>query len=207
VAKRPAAPPSTAARPANAERNRSPKCGPENPVEANIETPELEQAPASAGQSFAIAVATAGGAGFVPVAPGTFGSLVGVGCYLLLADLNMVLFGITLLGLAFLGIWASDVAERYFGQRDDGRIVIDEVVGQLLALAPLVALAPAAGRRAPAWLFAGFLLFRLLDIWKPPPISWAERSFAGGAGVMMDDVFAGILAGVLIGAAYVWTGP
>ena len=66
--------------------------------------------------------------------------------------------------------------------------------------------APAAGRRAPAWLFAGFLLFRLLDIWKPPPIGWAERSFKGGAGVMLDDVFAGILGGVLIGAALVWAG-
>jgi phosphatidylglycerophosphatase A len=76
----------------------------------------------------------------------------------------------------------------------------------LLTLAPLVALAPAAGRRAPAWLLAGFLLFRLLDIWKPNPIRWAERSFAGGAGVMMDDVFAGILGGALVGAALAWGG-
>ena len=90
---------------------------------------------------------------------------------------------------------------------DDGRIVIDEVVGQMLTLAPLIALAPAAGRRAPAWLFAGFLLFRLLDIWKPPPIAWAERSFEGGAGVMLDDVFAGIIAGVLLAAALVWAAP
>ena len=156
------------------------------------------------GPGFAIAVATAGGAGYAPFAPGTFGSAVGVGVYLVLADLNLVLFGITLLGFAFLGIWASDVAERYFGQHDDGRIVIDEVVGQLLTLAPLVVLAPAAGRRAPGWLFAGFLLFRLLDIWKPPPIGWAERSFKGGAGVMMDDVFAGILGGVWFGAALAW---
>ena len=131
----------------------------------------------------------------------------GVIAYLLLADLGMVLFGITLLALAFLGIWASDVAERHFGQHDDGRIVIDEVVGQMLTLAPLIALAPAAGRRAPAWLFAGFLLFRLLDIWKPPPIAWAERSFEGGAGVMLDDVFAGIIAGVLLAAALVWAAP
>jgi phosphatidylglycerophosphatase A len=182
--------------------------GPERPVEAIIEAPEPKQAagPVAMGPGFAIAVATAGGAGYAPFAPGTFGSAVGVGVYLVLADLNLVLFGITLLGFAFLGIWASDVAERHFGQHDDGRIVIDEVVGQLLTLAPLVVLAPAAGRRAPGWLFAGFLLFRLLDIWKPPPIGWAERSFKGGAGVMMDDVFAGILGGVLVGAALAWVG-
>jgi phosphatidylglycerophosphatase A len=140
------------------------------------------------------------------VAPGTFGSAVGVGVYLLLADLQLVLFGITLFALAFLGIWASDAAERHFGQPDDGRIVIDEVVGQLLTLAPLVALAPDGGRRAPGWLLAGFVVFRLLDIWKPPPIDWAERSFAGGVGVMMDDIFAGVLGGVLVGAALVLGG-
>jgi phosphatidylglycerophosphatase A len=152
-------------------------------------------------------VATAGGAGYAPVAPGTFGSAVGVAVYLLLADLGAFLFGVTLLGLAFLGIWASDEAERAFGRKDDGRIVIDEVAGQLLTLAPLVALAPPSALRSPPWLFAGFLLFRLLDIWKPGPVAWAERSFAGGAGVMMDDVFAGILGGLILSVAVLWAGP
>jgi phosphatidylglycerophosphatase A len=152
-------------------------------------------------------VATAGGAGYAPVAPGTFGSAAGVLLYLLLADLGAFLFGVTLLGLAFLGIWASDEAERAFERKDDGRIVIDEVVGQLLTLAPLVALAPPPALRSPPWLFAGFLLFRLLDIWKPGPVAWAERSFAGGAGVMMDDVFAGLLGCLLLSVAVLWVGP
>jgi phosphatidylglycerophosphatase A len=152
-------------------------------------------------------VATAGGAGYAPVAPGTFGSAAGVVVYLLLADLDASLFGVTLLGLAFLGIWASDEAERVFGQKDDGRIVIDEVVGQLLTLAPLVALAPPSILRSPRWLLAGFLLFRLLDIWKPAPVAWAERSFSGGAGVMMDDVFAGILGCLVLSIAVLWLGP
>lgn len=152
-------------------------------------------------------MATAGGAGYAPVAPGTVGSAVGVAVYLLLADLGAFLFGVTLLGLAFLGIWASDEAERAFGRKDDGRIVIDEVAGQLLTLAPLVALAPPSALRSPPWLFAGFLLFRLLDIWKPGPVAWAERSFAGGAGVMMDDVFAGILGGLMLSVAVLWAGP
>jgi phosphatidylglycerophosphatase A len=85
--------------------------------------------------------------------------------------------------------------------------VIDEVVGQLLTLAPLVALAPPSALRSPPWLFAGFLLFRLLDIWKPAPVAWAERSFTGGAGVMLDDVFAGILGGLILSVAVVWAGP
>jgi phosphatidylglycerophosphatase A len=155
----------------------------------------------------ALLVATAGGVGYAPAAPGTCGSAVGVVLYLLLADLGALLFGVTLLGLAFLGIWASDEAERAFERKDDGRIVIDEVVGQLLTLAPLVALAPASALRSPPWLLAGFLLFRLLDIWKPAPVAWAERSFVGGAGVMMDDVFAGILGGLLLSIAVLWVGP
>jgi phosphatidylglycerophosphatase A len=130
-----------------------------------------------------------------------------VALYLLLADLGAFLYGLTLLGLAFLGIWASDEAERAFATKDDGRIVIDEVVGQLLTLAPLVFLTPASGPRAPLWLLAGFLLFRLFDIWKPPPVGWAERSFAGGAGVMLDDVFAGVLGCLVLSAALVWVAP
>ena len=78
---------------------------------------------------------------------------------------------------------------------------IDEVVGQLLTLAPLTLAPPAGGSRAPGWLLAGFLVFRLFDIWKPGPVRWAERRFRGGAGVMLDDVVAGILSAALMGAA------
>jgi phosphatidylglycerophosphatase A len=178
---------------------------PQHLVEAIIESSVSRQdGPATGG--FAIAIATAGGAGYAPVAPGTFGSMVGVAVFLAFADLGLLLFGITLISLTFLGVWASDAAEKFFGQKDDGRIVIDEVVGQLLTLAPLAALAPGAGRRAPLWLLGGFLLFRLLDIWKPPPIRWAERTFPGGAGVMLDDVFAGILGGLAMAAALLWFG-
>jgi len=127
--------------------------------------------------------------------------------YCLLADLGVALFGFTLLALAFLGIWASDRAEAHFGNEDDGRIVIDEVVGQLLTLAPLALLAAPALRRSWVWLLAGFLLFRALDIWKPPPVGWAERTFAGGTGVMMDDVFAGALGCVVLGVAILWVSP
>ncbi len=129
-------------------------------------------------------LATAGGAGYAPVAPGTFGSAVGVALYALLSVLSPLLFTLTVTTLLFIGIWAADGAERVFGKKDDGRIVIDEVVGQLIALTPL--------------LVAGFLLFRLFDIWKPGPVGWAERRFAGGVGVMLDDVVAGALAGLCV---------
>ena len=102
------------------------------------------------------------------------------------------------------GIWASGEAERIFQRHDDGRIVIDEVVGQLVALAPL-ALAPAGRSRSPVLLFAGFLMFRLFDIWKPGPVRWAER-FEGGTGVMLDDVVAGALAAVVVAAIVLATG-
>jgi len=127
-----------------------------------------------------------------------------VAVYLVIADIGSFAYGVTVLGLGFLGVWASDAAERVFARKDDGRIVVDEVVGQLLTLAPLAMLAPAAARRSPGWLLAGFLLFRLLDIVKPPPARWAERSFAGGAGVMLDDVLAGALGAVLLGLALLW---
>jgi len=177
------------------------------PIEAvidDIRHPLRTEAPRG---GVAIALATAGGAGYAPIAPGTAGSAVGVGVYCLLADLGAALFGLTVLALAFLGIWASDRAEAHFGQKDDGRIVIDEVVGQLLTLAPLALVAAPGERRSWVWLLLGFLLFRALDIWKPPPVGWAERAFAGGAGVMMDDVFAGVLGCLVLGVAIAWVGP
>jgi len=144
-----------------------------------------------------LAIATAGGVGYAPVAPGTFGSAVGVAVFVALAPTGIggvVLVAAILLGV---GIWAADQAERALGRKDDGRIVIDEVVGQMLALAPLAALAPSL-QRHPGLLMAGFLLFRLLDIWKPGPVRLAERTFKGGLGVMLDDVVAGLLAAAAI---------
>lgn len=152
------------------------------------------------GRSFATILATAGGAGYAPIAPGTFGSAVGVLLYLPLSALHPLLFALTLTAMVFLGIWASDRAEQSFGQKDDGRIVIDEVVGQLITLAPLAWLAGPQASRSLPWLGVGFLIFRCFDIWKPGPVGWAERRFEGGAGVMLDDVAAGLLAASALAA-------
>jgi len=112
--------------------------------------------------------------------------------------------------LIAIGCWASQSAGEFFECEDDGRIVIDEVAGQLLTLLPLGFLlgAPAAGVAGISftpdfyfWVVTGFVLFRWLDIWKPGPIGWADRELSGGIGVMLDDVIAGAIAALLLGAA------
>ncbi len=144
-------------------------------------------------------MATGGGAGLAPVAPGTVGAAVGVVLHLPLAALGPWLYALGAVALLSLGIRAADAAERLYGRKDDGRIVIDEVVGQLVALAPLAL----PGVRS-SWLpvVTGFVAFRVFDVWKPAPARRAER-LGGGAGVMLDDVVAGALAApVVFGVAW-----
>ena len=148
--------------------------------------------------------------GYLPLAPGTFGSVVGVAAFGLLCHLGVGLYVLTLLALTALAVWASDLAEQHFGNPDDGRIVIDEVVGQLWLFTPLVVLVPLdfLGLHAPqpvlggfsiwmALLVTGFVLFRVLDIAKPGPVRWAERRFEGGVGVVADDAVAGGLGALI----------
>jgi phosphatidylglycerophosphatase A len=129
---------------------------------------------------------------------------VGVVLFVPLAMLGPTAFAVTVAGLLGTGIWASNAAERAYQKKDDGRIVIDEVVGQLVALSPLV-FAATGRQRSPILLGAGFLAFRLFDIWKPGPVRRAEQHFPGGAGVMLDDVVAGVF-GALVVAALVLLG-
>ncbi len=155
------------------------------------EAPQTRRPP----RPLALAVATAGGVGFIPVAPGTWGSVVGVAAFIALAGLSPLLFAVTWCGVLALGVWSAAWAERFLGRHDDGRIVIDEVAGQMLALSPLFFFRP--GSITPG-LVTGFVAFRVFDIWKPGPVRWAERRFRGGVGVMADDVVAGgLAAGVL----------
>jgi phosphatidylglycerophosphatase A len=97
------------------------------------------------------------------------------------------------------GTWAAGEAERALGRCDDGRIVIDEVAGQLLALAPLFALPEGSRTNLPAVVTA-FVAFRVFDIAKPGPVRMAERRLSGGLGVMADDGVAGALAAGVIAA-------
>jgi phosphatidylglycerophosphatase A len=128
------------------------------------------------------------GAGRAPVAPGTFGSAVAA---LLLALIPFSRPGLALFFVAVTvgGTWAAHRAERLLGEKDPGAIVIDEVAGMTLAVLPFPL--------TPAVLGVGFLLFRLFDIVKPFPARASQR-LPGGAGVMLDDLVAGLYAlGVL----------
>lgn len=133
-----------------------------------------------------LVLATGFGSGYAPVAPGTAGSAVGLllAWPLLALPLGAYL-GVTA-AICLVGVAASDLAERHFGGKDPGAIVIDEIAGMFVTLAGV---APGALN-----LVAGFLLFRLFDIFKPFPCRWAERRFSGGLGVMADDLLAGAYA-------------
>ena len=129
-------------------------------------------------------LAFAGGAGLLPRAPGTWGTLAAVPLYLLLGPLPLAAY-VGLMVLAFLwGIRICERVARELGQHDPGAIVWDEVVGYLVTMT--------AAPKGWIWPLAGFVLFRLLDVFKPWPISWADRRLHGGLGIMTDDLLAGI---------------
>lgn len=135
------------------------------------------------------------GAGRLPVAPGTFGTLVGILAYLLLQPLSAAVYAMAVLALFALGVWLCQVTERDLGVHDHPGIVWDEIVGYLITMF----MAPAGW----IWIVAGFALFRLFDIWKPFPIRQLERRIRGGFGNMLDDALAGFYAlAVLQGVAY-----
>lgn len=146
------------------------------------------------------------GIGFFPVAPGTAGSAFAAAIFVLLSlsSPGLAAAALAVAGGAALGagIWAAGALEAATGREDDGRIVIDEVVGQWLTLAPLLALPWRFGFDAAglAPVVTGFVAFRVLDVWKPGPVRWAERRFSGGLGVMLDDVVAGAIGALLLGA-------
>jgi len=103
-----------------------------------------------------------------------------------------------------LGCWSGGWANRRLGQHDPGCIVIDEFFGQWLTLLPLLFL-PTQGLARLGWLLAGFVLFRIADIFKPWPASWADRNVHGGLGVMLDDGLAALWSGAALWLAIVWS--
>jgi phosphatidylglycerophosphatase A len=141
----------------------------------------------------AVFLATAGYAGYFPIAPGTVGSAVGVVLYGVLrwvqSPVSPAAEALLILGLFTAGVWAGTIAERYFGGIDPGPIVLDEVVGMLITLAFIpVGLGGA---------LSGFVLFRIFDVIKPFPARRLE-ALHGGLGVMADDAMAAIYANVAL---------
>ena len=152
-------------------------------------------------------VATVGAVGLFPIAPGTAGSAVAVLAFAALLELGLVAHVAIALAVTALGVWASGVSEAAFGCSDDGRIVIDEVAGQWLALLPLFAEPGLEGMRLAGALVTGFVAFRVFDIAKPGPVRWAERRWSGGVGVMADDCVAGALAAAVVAGVLPWLAP
>ncbi len=139
----------------------------------------------------ALAFATVCGVGYMPVAPGTFGSAAGLLLWWLLPSSPAVQAS-AIVVLFVVGSWSGSVAERHFGRTDPGQVVIDEVMGMFITLL----LNPVGWKGA----FAGFLIFRVADVIKPYPANRLE-SLHGGVGVMADDAMAAIYANLVLRAA------
>jgi len=133
-------------------------------------------------------IATLGFIGFVPHAQGTFGTAVSFLFVLLLKPDDPLLIFITALSLT-IGVITSNTAEKLLG-KDSGHIIIDEFCGYMIT----VLFVP----KTAGYLFAAFVLFRIFDIVKPPPIKEIEKTFSGGLGIVLDDVMAGIYANLCI---------
>ncbi len=136
------------------------------------------------------------GCGYAPKAPGTAGSLAAIA----IAWVLHTYAGVSAMGMAWLsvalsfpGIWAADVVAREIGRKDPQIVVVDEVVGQWMTLAGATTL------NWKSWLLA-FALFRLFDIWKPPPVRQLER-LPGGVGIVADDAMAGVYGALVLFAA------
>jgi phosphatidylglycerophosphatase A len=169
----------------------------------------------SAKDYLALAIATCG-VGYLPLAPGTWGSLVGIGLYLLIRGVLMktllsvtvksntvylfyavVAFEVVFVSsLSLLGVWAASRTEQLSGKKDPSKVVIDEVAGQFIALIPV----PFIIKTGWWWFILAFILFRFFDIVKPYPARTFE-SLKGGLGIMADDIVAGIYAAMAVALA------
>jgi phosphatidylglycerophosphatase A len=140
-----------------------------------------------------IILASAGFVGYIPVASGTFGTMVAVPLFWwfdALRATSVPLYLLTYVGLVAAACWIAGLAEHYLQEHDSHKIVIDEVVGYLAATMFL----------APTWphALAAFFIFRALDVFKPFPANYIDQHFPGGYGVVLDDVVSGIYSNVLI---------
>jgi phosphatidylglycerophosphatase A len=128
------------------------------------------------------------GAGLAPIAPGTFGTLVAIPIYWLMANLSAAIYASIVIGLSIAGIYICGRCEQRLKAEDHPGIVWDEIVGFLITMMFV----------PPSWgsVIIGFLVFRLFDIWKPWPIGLFDRTLHGGLGIMLDDALAGVYAAI-----------
>ncbi|HYA31230.1 MAG TPA: phosphatidylglycerophosphatase A [Thermodesulfovibrionales bacterium] len=134
-------------------------------------------------------IATLGFIGYLPFAPGTFGSLVAM-VFFVIVKPSPTVHALLVVAITLAGTIASHHAEKLLKEKDSRHIIIDEFAGYALSVIFLPAALP--------YFIAAFLLFRFFDILKPPPIRWIERILPGGIAVMADDLMAGIYTNALL---------
>ncbi len=139
---------------------------------------------------FVMFIATGFYSGYLPKAPGTWGTVVALPINLLLIQLEPKIYFTSLVAIFVISIITAGSAEKIVDHKDPGLIVIDEIIGMLIALIYVPATPLAWGM--------AFLIFRFFDIIKPFPISWVDKHLNGGTGIVMDDVLAGIYTLVIM---------
>ncbi len=130
------------------------------------------------------------GAGALPFAPGTFGTLIAIPFYLTLQSLSVTTYLLILSSLVIGSIALCQKVSQEIHIEDHQGMCLDEIIGYLVTLIN----AP----RGFIWMALGFLFFRLFDIWKPWPIRWVDHTIHGGLGMILDDVLAGIVSFILL---------
>ncbi len=132
--------------------------------------------------------------GNISFAPGTFGSILGIPLCFLLSKINLLVAVLLTVMFVLFAILIAQEAEKILKTKDPGCIVIDETAGLMVTLIGLPFNIISVG--------SGFLIFRFLDVWKPYPIRFVENKLSGGAGIVMDDVAAGICGNLLLRAMF-----
>lgn len=148
------------------------------------------------------------GSGLSPFAPGTVGTASALLVYLALRPFGWIVLLAATVAVFALGVRASSWVIRETGIEDPGVVVVDEWVGTWITLIPALSLWPALGYAPPLWLecLAAFVAFRITDILKPWPASWADRELHGGFGAMADDAIAGGYSALML-CALPWVLP
>jgi len=139
-------------------------------------------------------IATLGGIGLFPLAPGTVGSIFGWIIFIVLSHYIEMIFATVL--IIFLSIYVSNQATKDLVNKDHKSIVIDEMAGIWLAMIPVIYIASSQYERT-LYAVLTLIFFRLFDILKPYPISYVDKNFKGGFGIVLDDLIAGVFAGIL----------
>ena len=137
-----------------------------------------------------MSIATGFGAGYLPKAPGTWGSLLALPLHYFLRQLAPSRYALALTAIFFIAVITAGQAEKILDRKDPGVVVIDEVIGMLITLI-------AAPNNPLIWLL-GFVIFRFFDIFKPYPIRIIDQRLNGGLGIVLDDVLAGIYSLIVL---------